>query len=189
MNTPTFKKKSLMSLHERAIRDLKKGTIIEINGQPCKLIDKSISKVGYHPTPKVYFVGVNIFTGKKEEEIKRIHSETIKRPDLSLSEDRVVGCHILEPESSDTEGTDAPEMKMQFVVCSGNESSATQQESIQTISWACKENIQCVMQLAREASRISPVIICRLAREVQPGIRLLMGLRKLCQEEQEFDCL
>lgn len=48
---------------------LKHGGYVVINGFPCKIIDISKSKTGKHGHAKVHIVGVDIFTGKKYEDV------------------------------------------------------------------------------------------------------------------------
>eukprot|EP01114_Cavostelium_apophysatum_P014046 TRINITY_DN3539_c0_g1_i1.p1 TRINITY_DN3539_c0_g1~~TRINITY_DN3539_c0_g1_i1.p1 ORF type:complete len:886 (+),score=216.32 TRINITY_DN3539_c0_g1_i1:162-2819(+) len=48
---------------------LQRGEYVVINGSPCKIIDMATSKTGKHGHSKVHFVAVDIFTGKKVEDI------------------------------------------------------------------------------------------------------------------------
>merc|ERR1712216_903713 len=45
------------------------GGHIMIKGNPCKVIDVSTSKTGKHGHAKCHFVAVDIFTGKKMEDL------------------------------------------------------------------------------------------------------------------------
>lgn len=47
---------------------LKKGSFININGRPCKVIDLSVSKTGKHGHAKVSIVAIDIFTGNRLED-------------------------------------------------------------------------------------------------------------------------
>merc|ERR1712176_160858 len=49
---------------------IRKGGFIMIKGQPCKVVDVSTSKTGKHGHAKCHFVALNIFTGKKQEELQ-----------------------------------------------------------------------------------------------------------------------
>jgi len=49
--------------------DVKKGGHIMIKNRPCKVVDVSTSKTGKHGHAKCHFVGVDIFTNKKCEEL------------------------------------------------------------------------------------------------------------------------
>merc|ERR1711988_1937179 len=49
--------------------NIRKGGHIVIKGRPCKVSDVSTSKTGKHGHAKCHFVAVDIFTGKKLEEL------------------------------------------------------------------------------------------------------------------------
>jgi len=48
---------------------LRKNGFVVISGRPCKIVDMSTSKTGKHGSAKVNLVGIDIFTGKKYEDI------------------------------------------------------------------------------------------------------------------------
>mmetsp|Transcript_23441 Transcript_23441/g.93049 ORF Transcript_23441/g.93049 Transcript_23441/m.93049 type:complete len:157 (-) Transcript_23441:376-846(-) len=48
---------------------LKKGAHVVIKGFPCKIVDYSTSKTGKHGHAKANITGIDIFTGKKYEDI------------------------------------------------------------------------------------------------------------------------
>jgi len=48
---------------------LRKGGYVMIKGRPCKIVDMSTSKTGKHGHAKVHLVALDIFTGKKLEEL------------------------------------------------------------------------------------------------------------------------
>eukprot|EP00045_Choanoeca_perplexa_P000649 m.15340 g.15340 ORF g.15340 m.15340 type:complete len:154 (+) comp10446_c0_seq1:105-566(+) len=48
---------------------LRKGGHVVIKGRPCKIVDMSTSKTGKHGHAKVHMVAIDIFTGKKLEEL------------------------------------------------------------------------------------------------------------------------
>ena len=53
-----------------AAGELKKGDHVCINGFPCKIADISTSKTGKHGHAKCHFVAIDIFTGKKYEDLQ-----------------------------------------------------------------------------------------------------------------------
>lgn len=48
---------------------LRKNGFVVLKGCPCKIVDMSTSKTGKHGHAKVHLVGLDIFTGKKLEEL------------------------------------------------------------------------------------------------------------------------
>jgi len=48
---------------------LRKGGYVCIKGFPCKVMDMSTSKTGKHGHAKIHLVGIDIFNGKKYEDI------------------------------------------------------------------------------------------------------------------------
>ncbi|OBZ74577.1 Eukaryotic translation initiation factor 5A [Grifola frondosa] len=48
---------------------LRKNGHVVMKGRPCKIVDMSTSKTGKHGHAKVHLVGIDIFTGKKLEEL------------------------------------------------------------------------------------------------------------------------
>lgn len=48
---------------------LRKGGFVMIKGRPCKIVEMSTSKTGKHGHAKVHMIALDIFTGRKLEEI------------------------------------------------------------------------------------------------------------------------
>ncbi|PIN00360.1 Translation initiation factor 5A (eIF-5A) [Handroanthus impetiginosus] len=48
---------------------IRKNGYIVIKGRPCKVVEVSTSKTGKHGHAKCHFIGIDIFTGKKLEDI------------------------------------------------------------------------------------------------------------------------
>ena len=48
---------------------LRKNGFVLIKGHPCKIVDMSSSKTGKHGHAKIHFVALDIFDGKKYEDI------------------------------------------------------------------------------------------------------------------------
>ena len=66
----------------------KKGSHIIIKGRPCKVDNISTSKPGKHGSAKCHLVAIDIFNGKKNEEISpahaTLHAPIVKRKEYLL---------------------------------------------------------------------------------------------------------
>merc|ERR1711879_447874 len=67
---------------------LRKGGHVVIKDRPCKIVDMSTSKTGKHGHAKVHMVAIDIFTGKKLEDIcpssHNMNVPNVKRTEYTL---------------------------------------------------------------------------------------------------------
>ena len=64
---------------------LRKNGHVLMKGYPCKIVDMSSSKTEKHGHAKVHMVGLDVFTGKKYEEISP-SSHKLQVPNVSRAE-------------------------------------------------------------------------------------------------------
>merc|ERR1711939_484152 len=70
---------------------IRKGGHIVIKNRPCKVVDVSTSKTGKHGHAKAHFVALDIFTGKKLEELCPCSHNTLV-PNVDRNDWQVVDC-------------------------------------------------------------------------------------------------
>jgi translation initiation factor 5A len=64
---------------------LAKGDFVVINGKPCRIVDISTSKTGKHGHAKANITGIDVFTGKKYEDVCPT-SHNMSCPNVSRTE-------------------------------------------------------------------------------------------------------
>lgn len=94
--------------------NLKKGGYVMINNRPCKITEISTSKTGKHGHAKANIVAVDIFNGRKYEEVAptshNLDVPTVNRMDFSLidiSDDGFTS--LLNEDGTQKEGLRLPE--------------------------------------------------------------------------------
>jgi translation initiation factor 5A len=85
---------------------IRKNGFMVIKGRPCKIADVSTSKTGKHGHAKCNFVGIDIFTGKKYEEMTpsshNMDVPNISRVEYTLLDVNEEGFVSLMAENGDT---------------------------------------------------------------------------------------
>eukprot|EP01115_Flamella_aegyptia_P005839 TRINITY_DN24601_c0_g1_i1.p1 TRINITY_DN24601_c0_g1~~TRINITY_DN24601_c0_g1_i1.p1 ORF type:complete len:157 (+),score=71.58 TRINITY_DN24601_c0_g1_i1:46-516(+) len=93
---------------------LRKNGFVVIKGFPCKIVDMSTSKTGKHGHAKVHLVGIDIFTGKKYEDLcpstHNMYVPEVNREDyqlLDITDDGFVS--LMCPDGSTKDDLKVPE--------------------------------------------------------------------------------
>jgi len=85
---------------------LRKNGYVMLKNRPCKIMEMSTSKTGKHGHAKVHMVGIDIFSGKKYEDIcpstHNMSVPNVKRVEYSLIDIDSDGYVSLMDDSSDT---------------------------------------------------------------------------------------
>ncbi|MCS7107022.1 MAG: translation initiation factor IF-5A [Acidilobaceae archaeon] len=55
-----------MSYSYASLGDLRKGSYVIIDGEPCRIVEYSTAKTGKHGSAKAHVVAVSVFTGQKK---------------------------------------------------------------------------------------------------------------------------
>ncbi|MCX8196200.1 MAG: translation initiation factor IF-5A [Acidilobaceae archaeon] len=55
-----------MSYSYATLGDLRKGSYVIIDGEPCRIVEYSTAKTGKHGSAKAHVVAVSMFTGQKK---------------------------------------------------------------------------------------------------------------------------
>ncbi|KAK5074806.1 translation initiation factor eIF5A [Lithohypha guttulata] len=85
---------------------LRKNGFVVINNRPCKIVDMSTSKTGKHGHAKVHIVALDIFTGKKLEDLSpsthNMNVPNVSRREYTLLDIKEDGFLELMDDSGDT---------------------------------------------------------------------------------------
>jgi translation initiation factor 5A len=94
---------------------LRKNGYVVLKGSPCKIMEMSTSKTGKHGHAKVHLVGLDIFTGKKCEDIcpstHNMDVPVVRRTELQLlnvTDEDPAYIHLLNPDGSTREDLKLP---------------------------------------------------------------------------------
>jgi len=66
------------------VNNVKKGMVIMLGGFPCKVMEMQKSKPGKHGACKTRVVGLDIFTGKKHDEILRTEAQVVVHDKIQM---------------------------------------------------------------------------------------------------------
>lgn len=107
-----------MSYSYASLGDLKKGSYIIIDGEPCRIVEYSTAKTGKHGSAKAHVVAVSLFTGQKKTLVApvdtRVQVPVIDKRLGQVIADLGSSVQVLDMESYDTieiqKPTDEPQL-------------------------------------------------------------------------------
>ena len=63
-----------MSVNYATLGELKKGSYIVIDGEPCRIVEITKAKTGKHGSAKAHVVAIGVFTGQKKTLVAPVDS-------------------------------------------------------------------------------------------------------------------
>lgn len=96
---------------------LRKNGHVVINNRPCKVVELKTSKTGKHGHAKIHIIGIDIFTGKKLEDLSP-STHNVDVPIVSKEDFQLVSithdgyCSLLTPSLSTKEDLKLPESEL-----------------------------------------------------------------------------
>nr|AAS68511.1 eukaryotic translation initiation factor 5A [Branchiostoma belcheri] len=92
---------------------LRKNGHVMLKNRPCKIVEMSTSKTGKHGHAKVHLVGIDIFTGKKYEDVcpstHNMNVPNVKRTDYQLINIEDSFMHLMDDGGDTREDLKVPE--------------------------------------------------------------------------------
>jgi translation initiation factor 5A len=104
---------------------LRKNGHVVIKGRPCKIVDMSTSKTGKHGHAKVHLVAIDIFTGKKLEDIcPSTHNMDV--PNVTRTEYQLVNIddgflNLMNQDGASKDDVKVPEGEIGLIISTGFE--------------------------------------------------------------------
>ncbi len=74
-----------MTVEYGELGDLKEGSYVVIDGEPCRVVDVSKAKTGKHGSAKVHLVAIGLFTGSR----KTVTGPSDQRIEIPIIDKRV----------------------------------------------------------------------------------------------------
>ena len=71
--------------YQQQAGSLRRGSYVMMKGHPCRIVEVSISQTGKHGHAKVHMLGLDIFTGKKYDELSQT-SHNVEVPVVTKTE-------------------------------------------------------------------------------------------------------
>ncbi len=102
-----------MSVDYATLGDLKKGSYIVIDGEPCRIVEISRAKTGKHGSAKAHVVAIGVFSGQKKTLVApvdtRVQVPIIEKRIGQVIADLGDSIQIMDMETYDTLEVEKPE--------------------------------------------------------------------------------
>lgn len=123
---------------------LKKGDFIVIKERPCKITGMTTSKTGKHGGAKIHFTAVDIFTGKKHEDLvsstHNVDVPIVNRDDYPLLDiDEESYCSLMDKDDNMKSDIKLPEGELGDEIRNAFENNENDREILVTIQSALGE--------------------------------------------------
>lgn len=102
-----------MSVNYATLGELKKGSYIVIDGEPCRIVEITKAKTGKHGSAKAHVVAIGVFTGQKKTFVapvdSRVQVPVIEKRLAQILADMGDSLQLMDLETYDTFEVEKPE--------------------------------------------------------------------------------
>lgn len=102
-----------MSVNYATLGELKKGSYIVIDGEPCKIVEITKAKTGKHGSAKAHVVAIGVFSGQKKTFVapvdSRVQVPVIEKRLAQVLADMGDSIQLMDLETYDTFDVEKPD--------------------------------------------------------------------------------
>ncbi|MCE4598911.1 MAG: translation initiation factor IF-5A [Desulfurococcales archaeon] len=101
-----------MSVNYATLGELKKGSYIVIDGEPCRIVEMTRAKTGKHGSAKAHVVAIGVFTGQKKTLVApvdtRVQTPVIEKRLAQVLADMGDSVQLMDSETFETFDVEKP---------------------------------------------------------------------------------
>ncbi len=101
-----------MSVNYATLGELKKGSYIVIDGEPCRIVEITRAKTGKHGSAKAHVVAIGVFTGQKKTLVApvdtRVQTPVIEKRLAQVLADMGEAVQLMDTETFETFDVEKP---------------------------------------------------------------------------------
>lgn len=101
-----------MGVNYASLGELRVGSFVVIEGEPCKIVEMSRAKTGKHGSAKVHVVAIGVFTGQKRTMVApvdaRVEVPVVEKRIGQVLADTGTGLQVMDLESYETFEVEKP---------------------------------------------------------------------------------